>query len=160
MDLGMHQPSKEQVKEFFKGLFIPFVSLYQVLIANYPANVKTNAGVVALYTLLYVGATILFFASMSRDELKGLVCTLFLATGGMLAYIRQRFRSRYNLRSNYAGDLLASAFFWPQVLSQMRLQPLDDMRANKKQRIKVVQEVIAQSIGENAMDDAEHELSA
>jgi hypothetical protein len=107
-----------------------------------------------------VGGIFLLIASRSHDERKGLVWTLFFATGGTLAYVRQRFRSRYDLRTNYVGDLLASAFFWPQVLSQMRLQPLDDMRANKKQRIKVVQEVIAQSIGESAMDDAEHELSA
>jgi BCCT, betaine/carnitine/choline family transporter len=159
VDLGMDHPSKEQVNEFFKGLFIPCVSLHQVLTANYPVNVKTNAAVVTLHTLLYVGGVIMFFASRSRDELKGLAWTLFFATGGLLAYIRLGFRNRYNLRSNYLGDVLASAFFWPQVLSQMRLQPQPDMRANKKQRIKkVCQVVLAQNIGEPAVDDADRKL--
>jgi hypothetical protein len=161
VDLGMHQPGEGQVKEFIKGLFVPFVSLHQVLAAHYPANVKINATVVAAYTLLYVGWIILFFASRSRDELKGLVWTLFFAAGGMLAFIRVGFRNRYNLRSNYVGDVLASAFFWPQVLSQMRLQPMPDMRTNKKQRIsKVVQEVLSQNIGETHVDDGDQELRA
>jgi hypothetical protein len=161
VDLGMHQPSKEQVKEFFKGLFVPFISLHQVLTANYPANVKTNAVVVAAYTLLYVGWIMMLFASRSRDELNGLVWTLFVAAGGMLAFIRLGFRNRYNLHSNYVGDVLASAFFWPQVLSQMRLQPLPDMRPSKKQKIsKVYQQVLAQNIGETYVDDADQELNA
>jgi BCCT, betaine/carnitine/choline family transporter len=161
VDLGMHQPSKQQVKEFFKGLFVPFVSLHQVLAANYPSNVKINAAVGAAYALLYVGWIILLFASRSRDELRGLVWTLFFAAGGMLAFIRQGFRNRYNLRSNYVGDVLASAFFWPQVLSQMRLQPKPDVRPNKKQRIsKVYQEVLAQNIGDSPVDEADRELCA
>jgi hypothetical protein len=40
--MGMDLPTRFQVVEFFKGVFVPFVSLNQVLTATYPQNPKTN----------------------------------------------------------------------------------------------------------------------
>jgi Cys-rich protein (TIGR01571 family) len=118
--LGMHSPTKFQCIEFVKGLFIPFVSLNQVLSSTYPENPRTNTMVVGCYTVGYICWIFVFLSSLSHRHLSGLAMTIYLMTGGMLGLIRMGFRTRYNLRSNYVADWMTSTFLWPQVLAQMR----------------------------------------
>jgi Cys-rich protein (TIGR01571 family) len=119
-ELGMHLPTEFQCIEFFKGLFIPFVSLSQVLNSSYPENPKTNMAVIACYTVGHLCWIFVFLASLSQRHLSGLATTIYFMTGGVLGLIRMDFRTRYNLRSNYFADWMTSTFLWPQVLAQMR----------------------------------------
>jgi hypothetical protein len=109
------------VTEFFKGLVLPLVSLSQILSATYPENPKTNMVLVASYAACFLGWTGLFFASRPDQRFSGVTFTLFCVTGTMLRPVRSGFRTRYNIRSNHLADFVAGVFFWPQVLSQMRL---------------------------------------
>jgi choline-glycine betaine transporter len=120
--LGMHCATRTQVVEFVKGLVVPFVSLGQVLTSEYPQNPKTNAAVVAFYAVVYAGWIIVWLAGrLSYPGSRGLAWMLMIMSGGILAAVRSTFRGRYNVRSNVVADLVASTFFWPQVLAQMRI---------------------------------------
>jgi BCCT, betaine/carnitine/choline family transporter len=121
-ELGMDLPTKFQFIEFVKGLFIPFVSLNQVLNSAYPENPKTNVVTAGCYAVGYVCWIVVYFASLAHPRLTGFATTLCFMTGGTLGLIRMGFRTKYNLRSNYLADWLTSTFVWPQVLAQMQLQ--------------------------------------
>jgi BCCT, betaine/carnitine/choline family transporter len=122
IELGMDQPTRDEMVEFAKGLVLPFVSLFQVLSSSYPQCRKINAAVVSFYASCYLGWVTLFFAAPTHTGLIGLKWILFIMAGCILAIIRSFFRAKYNLRSNGVGDLVSGIFFWPQVLAQMRLQ--------------------------------------
>jgi BCCT, betaine/carnitine/choline family transporter len=135
IEMGMNLPTHFQVVEFFKGVFVPFVSLNQVLTATYPQNHKTNLATTICYALAYSCWTSVFFASWAYPGLSGLAMTMFLMTGGLLCLIRMGFRSHYNIRSNRIGDWIAGTFVWPQVFVQMRLQCVSPA-AGPKQELK------------------------
>jgi BCCT, betaine/carnitine/choline family transporter len=122
VELGMGRPTSFQVAEFIKGIIVPFVSLNQVLSAVYPLKHKTNAALTAVYSLVYLTWVGSFALSGAYPGLRGLSASFFAVSGLILAMVRSGFRARFNLRSNTCGDLIASLFFWPQVLTQMRLQ--------------------------------------
>jgi hypothetical protein len=75
---------------------------------------------VVCYALCYVSWISLYVMSWTYAVLVGLSLTLFVVTGLILAMVRTGFRSKYNVRSNPIADIVASTFFWPQVLSQMQ----------------------------------------
>jgi BCCT, betaine/carnitine/choline family transporter len=122
VDLRMDKPSRRHVVEFGKGLVAPFVSLHQILASTYPETPVSNGAAVASYTICYLGWIALLGASSTYPEFRGLRWTLFVVNGGTLCLIRAGFRAKYNLRSNGLADVIASAFLWPQVLTQMRIQ--------------------------------------
>jgi hypothetical protein len=111
VERGMHLPTHFQVMEFLKALFIPFVSLYQILSAAYPKNNKTTIFNATVYGLLFITWVALYAVYGKYTSLLGWAWTI------MLASIRNGFRERYNLRSNVLGDFIASCFLWPQVLT-------------------------------------------
>jgi hypothetical protein len=51
---GMHLPTQFQAVEFVKALFLPFVSLYQVLSAAYPKSKNMNMLTSAFYGLFFI----------------------------------------------------------------------------------------------------------
>jgi BCCT, betaine/carnitine/choline family transporter len=120
--LGMDRPSRFHQVEFVRGLALPFIALKQVLMSAYPANRKLNTAVAALYGLCYACWVGLFLVSFSVPALGELSMIFFLMTGVILGMVRSGFRERYHLRSNAIGDFISSMFFWPQVLTQMKLQ--------------------------------------
>jgi BCCT, betaine/carnitine/choline family transporter len=120
VELGMHQVTRLQRVEFVKGIFVPFVSLNQILARAYPMNRKTNAVLVACYAAAYLSWIGLFVMSWTYAGLEGVAVTAFFIAGFMLAMIRAGFRSKYNLRSNTISDVIASSCFWPQVFAQMQ----------------------------------------
>jgi hypothetical protein len=115
VSLEMHQPTQFQVVEFLKGIFVPFVSIYEILSFTYP---------VVCYTLFYCGWISLLAASSAYPGLRGWATVSFFVAGGTLATVRSGFRSRYNIRSNPVADVLTGMLLWPQVIAQMRLQTL------------------------------------
>jgi hypothetical protein len=117
----MGSPTKRQVVEFGIGLFLPFLSLRNVLSTTYPQNPKTNATLVLGYAGCYLSWIMLALASRSRPGLAGLAGTLFLLTGMILARVRSGFRLHFKIRSNSVADYVAGTLFWPQVLAQMSL---------------------------------------
>jgi hypothetical protein len=124
VSLEMHQPTQFQVVEFLKGIFVPFVSIYEILSFTYPENPKTNIVTVVCYTLFYCGWISLLAASSAYPGLRGWATVSFFVAGGTLASLRSGFRSRYNIRSNPVADVLTGMLLWPQVITQMRLQTL------------------------------------
>jgi BCCT, betaine/carnitine/choline family transporter len=126
VDLGMDRATKAQVAEFVKGLCVPFLPLYDVLSVMYPMNQRTNASLVATYSLCYyswVGFLLAF-------GMHGMTCMFFVVSGCILGNVRANFRKQHNLRSNSIGDYVAGTFVWPQVIAQMRLQLVS--RDNKR----------------------------
>jgi BCCT, betaine/carnitine/choline family transporter len=124
VEAGMDRPTTLQIREFLKGVFVPFASLYQVLTATYPQNPVTNMAGTALFAVVYIVWFVLLVLSGSYRGTKGLLWTSFVVKGVFLAVIRSGFRARYNLRSNCVADVVSSILFWPQVMTQMRLHCL------------------------------------
>jgi BCCT, betaine/carnitine/choline family transporter len=121
-DLGMDKPSRRHAIEFIKGLVAPFVSLHQILASTCPESPVNNGAVVASYTICYLGWIAFLGTSTTYPEFRGLGWTLFVVNGGILCFVRSEFRAKYNLRSNGIADVIASVFFWPQALAQIRIQ--------------------------------------
>ena len=118
----MHLPSGVQAWEFAKGIFVPFYSLHQVLSGTYPRNRLQNMLCVGGYTICYLGWISIFISLTASRGLIGWAWSLFFIDAILLSVIRNGFRSRHNFRSNAVGDVISSLFFWPQVLTQMRLE--------------------------------------
>jgi hypothetical protein len=125
IERGMHLPTQFQVVEFFKALFVPFISLYQVLNAAYPKSTKMNFVTSSFYGLLFITWIALFITYGTYPAMLAWGWAIMFSAAVLLASIRNGFRERYNLRSNILGDFIASCFFWPQVLTQMRLHCVD-----------------------------------
>jgi hypothetical protein len=121
VERGMHLPTSFQAVEFFKALFVPFISLYQILSAVYPKNKVTNFFTTLLYGMFHVTWVGLFAAFGANEALVAWGWGMLFCSAVFLGAIRSGFRARYNLRSNLLGDFMASCFLWPQVLTQMRL---------------------------------------
>lgn len=118
--LGMDKPTSFHMTEFVMGVLVPFVPLHQVLSAAYPRNPKSNAFTSLCYGIFYYGWIAIFAAMSSYPGLKVMGWIVFFTAACILSSARMGFRERYNIRSHVAGDFLGSAFFWPQVLTQMR----------------------------------------
>lgn len=118
--LGMDKPSALHVTEFVKGLFVPFISLYQVLSAAYPRNTTLNMLNTVVYSLFYYTWVALFCAYGAKTGLIGMGWLFFFCAASLLAGIRAGFRHRFHVRSNILADFITSMFFWPQVFTQMR----------------------------------------
>jgi BCCT, betaine/carnitine/choline family transporter len=125
IQIGIHRPTKKQTVEFGKGVFIPYVSLWQVVSQTYPQNPVTNAAVVLFYALCYLGWFVCMCLYKSHPEFFALGWTMFMAATCTLCKVRSGFRAKYNLRSNDVADLSCSLLFWPQVLAQMRIHAED-----------------------------------
>jgi BCCT, betaine/carnitine/choline family transporter len=123
IELAMHRPTSVQVVEFFRGLLLPFVSFYRILVEIYPGTPFCNAALAVSYMVCYLEWIALWILLQWRHltGLYSLRCILFGAAGLVLGTFRRGYRKRYNLRSNIFGDYIASWFFWPQVLAQMQL---------------------------------------
>lgn len=120
--LQMDNVSGVQLVEFFKALFVPFLSLSQILSAAYPKNTKKNMASVAAYSIMYYGWIGMFIAYGVNKAWLPVAWTLFFCAATFLCAIRSGFRSRYSIRSNVVADFISSLFIWPQVLSQMALE--------------------------------------
>jgi Mn2+/Fe2+ NRAMP family transporter len=118
----MRPPSRYEVRQFAFGLVLPFVLMHQVLSSTYPRNPRANRTITTIYSLCYYGCIGALVGSFTFPGLHGLTWALFVCCGGILSMVRQGFRARHNLRSNYVGDFVSSALLWPQVLTQMHLQ--------------------------------------
>jgi BCCT, betaine/carnitine/choline family transporter len=118
MTKNMDQPTVFHVVEFCKGLLLPPWPMAQALQILFPMSYYSNIACIATYTaaqLFWLGIII-----SRKDELNRVSWAFFFLAGIMLAYIRNSFRERYGLRSNFVGDLVASTLLWLQVLMQMR----------------------------------------
>jgi BCCT, betaine/carnitine/choline family transporter len=117
---GMDLPSSFHVKQFVKALVFPFVPLFFILRASFPKRPFRSFCSTFFYTVLFCSWVALFIALRKIHGLEGLGWSVFCCTGITLAFIRNGFRRRYNLRSNLIGDVIASTVFWPQVIMQMQ----------------------------------------
>lgn len=126
VELGMDRATARHGVEFLKGIFLPFMSLSQILAVTYPESPMTNAVVTSCYAVCYMCWVSLFFASMALPGLTGLFRAMFVIAGCVLAFVRSGYRSKYNIRSNAIADFTTCTILWPQVLTQLNLQHMQD----------------------------------
>jgi hypothetical protein len=125
IELGMDKPTGFHVVEFFKGIFVPFIPLLQVLQETFPKNSTKNLMVTGLYTINYYAWIILFIVQGSIPGIRVWAWVGFFISSFVLTIVRMTFRARFNVRSNIVGDFIAATIFWPQVLTQMRQHLVD-----------------------------------
>jgi hypothetical protein len=78
IELGMDKATTFHVVEFFKGLFVPFISLHKILSDAYPRNSLSNTAVTAAYTVCYYMWIGLFASLGSNEGLIGWGWLMFL----------------------------------------------------------------------------------
>jgi BCCT, betaine/carnitine/choline family transporter len=122
VELGIHRPTTTHLKEFIKGVFVPFISLHQIISALHPTMSNSlNIIMVFTYAVSYYGWIAMFFTSWSYPSLEAWSVTFLVISGAILGKIRSNYRYKYNIRSNIVADFLAGLLLWPQALTQMRL---------------------------------------
>jgi len=166
IERGMDLPLKSHVTEFFKGLLIPFLSLYQILRVTYPRNTLLNKLTAGIYAIFFVTALALFCTISKYQAVKGWAWASFFCAGSLLGVIRNGFRSRFNLRSTIVSDFFGSLFFWPQVLAQLavecKLRGLPNDKADDEVRLddgKILEESMSEE-DENLVDGKTTEVEA
>ena len=125
VDRQMDLPTSLQIQEFLKACFFPFVTLHQVLTKTYPRNRCFNMVCVLSYMVCFFVWVSLFISYYFFPGLLGWAWSALFANSIILCAIRNGFRVRYNLRSNFLADWICSLFLYPQVLSQLHIQCLE-----------------------------------
>jgi len=118
----MDLPVKNSVAQFFKAIFVPFLSMHHILSVTYPRNKFMNMLTTGTYTVFFYTALAVLFASPSNSSLVGFGWSFFLSAGILLGVVRNGFRDRFNLHSTIMADFFASSFLWPQVFAQMMVE--------------------------------------
>ena len=134
----MDKPLPSHYSGFIKGIFVPSLTLYQILQQTYPKSGSNNMAVSALYGVLYYAWIAFYIAAASVHGLAVWGWTCMFAAGFVLMIVRNGFRARYNVRSNIFADFCSSLLFWPQVLTQMT-QHLEEYNANSVEELPAVE---------------------
>jgi hypothetical protein len=121
---GMDWPTSFQTTQFFLALFLPFVSLRNVLNCVNPkdSSKKMVLFTTAVYAVTHV-AMITFFALASKSAVfvaLGWVC--FFINGCILTSVRNNVREKLNLSGNAFEDFVTSSFIFPQVFVQILVE--------------------------------------
>jgi hypothetical protein len=120
---GMDLPTGLQTMEFFKALFLPFVSMYKIYnssVINPKQKLKIgNLMATAVYTICFIGWVALFVCGLINNGFVALAWSIFFVNGIILTTLRIQFRERLGIRGNVIGDFCFSSFFYPQILAQM-----------------------------------------
>jgi hypothetical protein len=120
---GMDLPTPLQTMEFFKALFLPFVSMYKIYnssVIDPKQNHKIgNLITTAVYATCFIGWVALFVCGLINDGFVALAWSIFFVNGIILTTLRMQFRERLGIRGNVIGDFCFSSFFYPQILTQM-----------------------------------------
>lgn len=152
VELGIDRPTKNHIVEFIKGVFVPWISLFEILVIMNPRSRNRNAVIALLYALPYYGWIVLFSIPGQYYGFKILSSILFVSCGAMLGILRNIFRCHYNdIRSNCAADFCAALLLWPQVLSQMRLHAIMVQQQNK---VKADDDAVPQPWMDEEMSDS------
>ncbi|CAB9506058.1 Glycine betaine/proline/choline [Seminavis robusta] len=126
--MGIDRPQGVHVVEFFKGLFLPFVSLLEIVTTFYsdPSQKISNLLTVGIYTFLHFGWIVLFCATSAYPALRAWGWVCFFMNGCLLTSIKTHYRTTNSLHGNIVGDFFTSLFFFPQVFAQLIIE----VRAN------------------------------
>lgn len=120
---GMDLPTMEQTMEFFKALFLPFLSLYKIysssVIDPKQKHGSSNFLATAIYATCFLGWIGLFFFGLINDGFVALAWSFFLLNGCILTALRLQFRGRLGIHGNVISDFFFSSFLYPQTLAQM-----------------------------------------
>eukprot|EP00567_Pseudictyota_dubia_P013108 CAMPEP_0197435970 /NCGR_PEP_ID=MMETSP1175-20131217/3452_1 /TAXON_ID=1003142 /ORGANISM="Triceratium dubium, Strain CCMP147" /LENGTH=890 /DNA_ID=CAMNT_0042965125 /DNA_START=170 /DNA_END=2842 /DNA_ORIENTATION=+ len=116
---GMDLPSKFQAVEFFKGLFLPFLSLHRILFKLHPERKCYNLAVTMAYAFFFVAWIVLFCWVAVNPGFVALGWSAFFADAVILTSVRIEVRSLFELSGNVLEDFGAASFFYPQGLVQM-----------------------------------------
>lgn len=118
---GMDKPTMFQVVEFFTGLFLPFYSMYRVLVAlDYKP--KPKYAMTGVYFSLYVMWIVLFGFTSENVGYKAFGFVCFFMNAVILTVVRMDVRTRYKLDGNIVADFVACSWLYPQALCQMMVE--------------------------------------
>mmetsp|Transcript_26375 Transcript_26375/g.37012 ORF Transcript_26375/g.37012 Transcript_26375/m.37012 type:complete len:800 (-) Transcript_26375:209-2608(-) len=127
VEKGMHFPTKDQTVEFFKGLFTPFLSLYQVY-TKLGYDPKWTIGLTGVYTLAHFTWVVFFILGYKNVGFVVLGWTFFFVNTCFQMNARSAVREKYGLAGNAFSDMIASTFLYPQGFCQMVLQFNEDIK--------------------------------
>lgn len=119
IELGIARPGRGHASGFLIGMLFPMVPLHRILRNEYPNNTKGNLGLVAVYTIGYLGWIGFFVSTLKSDSLRVFGWTCFLMNAFILTNLKGTFRAKYNLHGNMFGDFTAAMFLYPQIFVQL-----------------------------------------
>jgi hypothetical protein len=124
VELGMDLPRTVEVFEFFKGMFLPFLSFYQVVSGFYdkPNQRVTNILSAFLYGVFYFTSIALFISVSAVSPLRAWGWVAYFINAIMLASVKIDFRTKRNLHGTVLGDFFTSLFLFPQVFAQLVIE--------------------------------------
>ena len=126
--VGIDAPTKTHVKEFFQGLFLPMLSVYQIQCAMYPkpAQKLYNKFFTSIFTALHIAWVVLFIMLAKSEGLRAWGWVAYFINGVLVTGMKMHYRSTRNIHGNAIGDFISSLFFWPQVFAQLKIELEDD----------------------------------
>eukprot|EP00978_Attheya_sp_CCMP212_P007871 scaffold18312_cov55-Attheya_sp.AAC.3 len=142
--IGIDTPTMPQVKEYFQGLFVPMLSVFQIQSAMYPEQKVYNMFFTSIYTFLHIAWVIIFIMVSETEGLLAWGWVAYFINGILITGMKMDFRSTRSIHGNFIGDLISSLIFWPQVFAQLKIELEDD----------------SAQVGAGAYDDAEVEAEA
>jgi hypothetical protein len=126
--IGIDRPTKTHIVEFFQGLFVPMLSVFQIQSALFPkpADKCSNMFFTIVYTVLHFVWIVLFVLVAPTPAMRAWGWAAYFINGVLVCSIKMHFRSTRNVHGNLIGDFITSLFFWPQVFAQLKIELEDD----------------------------------
>lgn len=121
---GMDLPSRGHAIDFFKNLFLPFLTLHRIYSAVdiKKQHARTNAISTFFYCVTFVAMIALFVCGVINHGFVALGWACFFSNACILTSLRLHVREKLAIRGNIIADFCASSFLYPQVLTQMDMQ--------------------------------------
>ena len=116
-EAGMGAPSTFQFVEFFKALFMPFLSMHRIcslLDHGYYTTIIS-----AVYGVCFFAWIALFIGVTENWNLIAFGWSAFFISAGILTGVRGNVRAHLGIDGNVLEDFIACSFFYPQTLVQM-----------------------------------------
>jgi hypothetical protein len=126
--IGIDAPTKTHVKEFFQGLFVPMLSVFQIQSAMYPKPKQkiSNKFITSIFTVLHIVWVVLFIFVEQTPGLKAFGWAAYFINGILATSMKMHYRSTRRIHGNMIGDFLTSLLLWPQVFAQLKIELLED----------------------------------
>lgn len=127
--LGLDLPSSFQTTEFFTALVLPFLPLQDVVFSLYPNpdQKKTNMLLLVVYTLLFFFWVTCIVISISlKPSMMYWGLAAYVVSACLLANVKHTLRLRRRLHGNVTGDLMSSFLLYPQVITQIRIELIEN----------------------------------
>jgi hypothetical protein len=126
--IGIDVPTKTHVTEFFQGLLVPMLSVFQIQSAMHPKPTQkfSNMFFTFVFSAVHFTWMALFVLVASTPAMRAWGWAAYFVNGVLLTGMKLHFRTTRRVHGNVIGDFVSSTFFWPQVLAQLKIELQDD----------------------------------